>query len=72
MKLSLKLTSAEIRSLPIICIETGEKFNNGNLAEQIISKRQGLKHCHIYEALKDSTKTAGGYHWKYIEEEEDD
>lgn len=44
---------------PVVCIETGNVFESATAAMKIHNIS-----C-MYKALHDSTKTAGGYHWKY-------
>lgn len=46
----------------IICIETGEIFECIKIAEKKIGKGN------IYQHLKGKSKFAGGYHWKYADE----
>lgn len=48
----------------ILCIETGEIFNSIKEASNKISRRPNS----LTPALKDQNKTAGGYHWKYVED----
>lgn len=48
----------------ILNIETGEKFN-GNL--EVIAKYPTISKTTLHRAVHDQTKTAGGYHWQYIE-----
>lgn len=49
----------------ILCIETGEIFNSIKDASNKIGKRPNS----LNPALKNQNKTASGYHWKYVEEE---
>ena len=55
---------AEKRSIPVICIETGEVFKNAKEAAQKTSASQDG----IYDACKGKLKTSGGLHWKYKED----
>ena len=51
-------------SKPVICVETGiiyQSFNDVN--KQLNILKTSLCNC-----LKGYSKTAGGYHWKYMEE----
>jgi group I intron endonuclease len=43
----------------VTCVETGETFYSMTQAQ----KSKGIS-C-MWKALRDGTKTAGGYHWKY-------
>lgn len=52
----------------VICVETNIIFNSINEA----SSSTGISYGNITCCLKGRSQTAGGYHWKYIEEEEDD
>ena len=49
-------------SKPVECIETGEQFNGLREAERIL----GIPSTRISQACKRHTRTAGGYHWKYL------
>lgn len=49
----------------ILNVETGEKFNSVKDAREIY--KIGTS---IFNALSNANKTAGGYHWRYIEEDE--
>ena len=49
----------------IVCIELNKVFYCLKDAAQFIGKSSST----ILYALKDQTKTVGGYHWKYIDEE---
>lgn len=46
----------------ILCVETNQVFNT----QQQAADFAGVHRKRIYEALEGLTKTAGGYHWKYI------
>lgn len=54
----------------IICLETGIIYNGLTEAEQIL----GISLKQISKCLRNQTKTAGGFHWKYLIEggEKDD
>ena len=45
---------------PVLCVETGEVFNS--LSDAMKAKNITC----IWKALRDETKTAAGFHWKYI------
>lgn len=49
----------------IKCIETNEIFNNASEA----SKKTGIQACNILRVCSGKRKTAGKFHWEYIEEE---
>lgn len=46
----------------IICLETGIIYNGLTEAEQIL----GISLKQISKCLRTQTKTAGGFHWKYL------
>ena len=50
-------------SKTILCVETNETF--GSLKEAATAKR--IHYSKISEAANGKRKTAGGYHWKYID-----
>lgn len=57
----------ERRSPSIICMETGQIFENVKEATNFC----GLKSCNmIYRCCRGEQKTAGGYHWAYYENDE--
>lgn len=56
----------ELFKKSIICIETGEIFESVNSAAAKIS----VNHSSISQVLNGKTKTAGGYHWEYLHEED--
>lgn len=49
----------------VVCIETGEIFESCEAA------KQAKQITSLYKALRDQTKTAGGYHWQYLKERKD-
>lgn len=53
-----------IKTKPVICIETNKKYNSVKEA----SINAGAFDGHISKVCKGIRKTAGGYHWKYVEE----
>lgn len=54
------------RDLSIKCVETGEVFNSIKEATEFAGLSSGK--C-IRKCCKGEHKTAGGYHWEYVEEE---
>lgn len=52
------------KSIPIICVETGEKYCSMNDAE----RKTNIFATSIARCLKNKQKTAGGYHWIYAKE----
>lgn len=52
-----------VRGKKVMCIETKEVFNSIREAESV------KKCCHIYNVCKGDPKrkTAGGYHWMFID-----
>lgn len=63
-----KLTEAHViaRSKPLICIETKTYYLNSEEA----SRHTGISACNISRCCnkKQYRKTAGGYHWQYLDE----
>lgn len=51
-------------SIPIICIETGVVFIGIRDAE----RKTGISSANISKCINNKLKTAGGYHWKYYDE----
>ena len=52
------------RSPAVVCVETGEMFDSGISA----AKKVGLLSPQsIYACCRGKARTAGGYHWKYID-----
>lgn len=54
------------RSMPIVCVETGDVFPSIKAAE----KWAGCRHGTISAVLSGRRKTAGGYRWAYAEQRE--
>ena len=52
---------SEAKSVAVICIETGERFDSGKAA----GEAKGISRGSIAYVVKGKRKTAGGYHWKY-------
>lgn len=48
----------------ILCIETGIIYTSGRDAEA----KLGIHHTNIYGVCSGKRKTAGGYHWRYLNE----
>ena len=46
---------------PVMCIETGERF------ESMLEAQEKYHTRHIHSVCKGHRKTAGGYHWRYVE-----
>lgn len=61
LKLKSNVRYSKIRK-KILCVETGEIFSSIKEAKDKKNIGSG-----IINALKDPKKTAGGYHWKYID-----
>lgn len=49
----------------VICVETGMIYDSILEAQKTLSKKSN----HISECCQGKRKTAGGYHWKYVETE---
>lgn len=47
---------------PIYCIELSKEFSNMMEAE----RQTGISNSNISECCRGKRKTAGGYHWKYV------
>ena len=50
---------SEIRSIPVVCVETGEVFPSGKAAAEFVGVTRGV----VANAVKNGYK-AGGYHWR--------
>lgn len=53
---------------PVVCVETGEKFYSVADASRSIGK----SYSSVWNVVVGRRKTAGGFHWKYLEETEND
>lgn len=53
--------TAKAHEKPVICIETGIVYESIKYA----SEQTGI--YHIYSVCKGNRKTAGGYHWEYVD-----
>ena len=63
-----KLSEAKNKSKKkVICVETKQIFSSLSDA----SKQYGTNRGNISNCCRNRNKTAGGYHWKYIEEEKE-
>ena len=51
----------------VLCVETGDIFPTIKMAKEWLIKTTG-KDGDISCCCRGKTKTAGGYHWKYVEE----
>ena len=47
----------------VVCIDTGEVFNSATQASEVT----GVTRQHICACCKGKRKTAGGYHWRYVD-----
>lgn len=56
-----KDTSKHPMSKPVICVETGKRFNCASDA----AKEYGLNKSGICKAIKGTYASCGGYHWRY-------
>lgn len=55
--------SAMFYRRPVICVETGIKYNSvGDIERKTGIRRENVRSC-----CSGRVKTAGGYHWKYEE-----
>lgn len=50
----------------VYCVELNKTYSCGVLAE----KETGVNKAHICQVCKGQRKTAGGYHWQYVEQKE--
>ena len=55
---------SEKKSKKVICLETGEIFKSSIFA----SRSMGLNDTAVSGSIRGKSKTAGGFHWKYLEE----
>lgn len=54
--------SAAKRSIPIVCVETGIKYSSAYSAQ----RSTGIHQSGICNCCHGKAKTAGGYHWKFL------
>ena len=59
---------SEKHSKTVVCLETGEIFVSAKSASAFL----GLSKTSVSEACRGKTKTAGGFHWKYLEDAENE
>ena len=52
---------SELKSIPVICVETGEWFPSGKAA----ADAKGFARGSMSHVLRGNRNTAGGYHWRY-------
>lgn len=50
---------SDIKSVPVVCVETGELFKSGKAAGEAM----GISRATISKVVKGLGQTAGGYHW---------
>ena len=55
-----RMKLSEMKSIPVMCIETGEVFRSGKDAGEAM----GISRGSIARVVKGKGHTAGGYHWK--------
>lgn len=47
----------------VVCVETGEVFST-------VAEASAKYHCNVSTHLRGKSKTAGGYHWRFLEPQE--
>ena len=62
---SVEALNRYFHSTPVICVETGERFESIKAANEHINHSEN---GHISACCKGKRKTAGGYHWRYADE----
>lgn len=50
-------------SIPVVCLETGKKYYGGQEA----MNKTGIDKANINKCCLGKRKTAGGFHWRYLE-----
>lgn len=65
-RLSIDKLNNTYNTKKVICVETGVIYASLREAE----RQTGIGNASISKACKNKAVLAGGYHWKYIEEEE--
>lgn len=53
----------------VMCVETGQIFDNIKLAEKWLESTVGITGSQIKNCCAGQREMTGGYHWKYIKEE---
>lgn len=56
-----KMKLSEAKSVPVVCVETGERFKSGMEASTQMKINRGS----ISRATRNNSLTAGGYHWRF-------
>lgn len=56
------LAMTEATSKKVLCVETGEVYKSLSEAD----RQLGISFKNISNVLRGKSKTAGGYHWKYV------
>ena len=59
---------SEKNSKKVVCLETGEVFKSAVFASHCL----GLNSSAVSGSINGKSKSAGGFHWKYLEETEND
>lgn len=59
-----RLKAVEVRSKKVMCVETGEIFPSATYVEKNVKNCKGVR-----DVIYGNSLTAGGYHWKYVDEE---
>ena len=62
--LGKKPTNKPTPSVPVICVETGRKYESRSEA----ARETGTQPIHIQECCNGKRKTAGGFHWMSLPE----
>lgn len=57
-----------VRSKKVLCIETQKIYP----ALREVERQLGIAATHISVACKNPRRTAGGYHWEYVEEKQNE
>ena len=55
---------SEKNSKKVVCLETGEVFKSAAFASHCL----GLNSSAVSGSIKGKSKSAGGFHWKYLED----
>lgn len=65
IEMSIRKVKGESSRVAVICEETGTVYDSVQIAANALS----INRCGISNALRGKAKTAGGFHWKYAEEQ---